>query len=205
MTQIGMATFNPPPGIEKLGSIGCLMPGYEASIRDETGAEVAAGATGSLWIKARCNMIGYWDNPEATAETIQDGWLNTGDIVRIDDDGFLWFGGRKKQIIIHDGSNICPQEVEEALLAHDAVENAGVVGVHNLVHGENVWAYIAVKEGVAPPSPSEVIRFARERVGYKAPETIVVLDEMPLNATGKVDRVFLKKRAADRLAADHPE
>ncbi|MCP4328344.1 MAG: acyl--CoA ligase [Alphaproteobacteria bacterium] len=205
MTEIGMATFNPPPGIEKLGSIGCLMPGYEASIRDETGAEVAAGATGSLWIKARCNMIGYWDNPEATAETIQDGWLNTGDIVRIDDDGFLWFGGRKKQIIIHDGSNICPQEVEEALLAHDAVENAGVVGVHNLVHGENVWAYIAVKEGVAPPSPSEVIRFARERVGYKAPETIVVLDEMPLNATGKVDRVFLKKRAADRLAADHPE
>jgi len=129
MTEIGMATFNPPQRRDKLGSIGCLVPGYQASVRDETRAEVAVGELGQLWIKAPCNMVGYWENADATAETIQDGWLNTGDIVRVDDDGFFWFGGRKKQIIIHDGSNICPQEVEEALLAHAAVESAGVVGV----------------------------------------------------------------------------
>ncbi len=204
MTEIGMATFNPPQRADKLGSIGCLMPGYEASIRDETGAEVATGELGHLWVKAPCNMVGYWKNPEATAETIRDGWLNTGDVVRVDDDGFFWFGGRKKQIIIHDGSNICPQEVEEALLAHAAVESAGVVGVHDLVHGENVWAYVTLKEGLEVPSDIDLIRFAREFVGYKAPEKVIWLDEMPLNATGKVDRVALKKLAADHLTAHHP-
>jgi long-chain acyl-CoA synthetase len=205
MTEIGMATFKPAHRSDKLGSIGCLMPGYEASIRDETGVEVTAGELGHLWVKAPCNMVGYWENAEATAETIQDGWLNTGDVVRVDDDGYFWFGGRKKQIIIHDGSNICPQEVEEALLAHAAVESAGVVGVHDLVHGENVWAYVTLKDGVAAPSDSDLIRFARGYVGYKAPEKVIVLDEMPLNATGKVDRVTLKKLAADHLAVHHPD
>ena len=204
MTEFGMATFNPPPGLDKLGSIGCLMPGFTAEICDESGAGLEVGEAGQLWIKSPCNTIGYWENPAATAETIQDGWLNSGDIVRVDEDGFFWFHGRKKQIIIHDGSNICPQEVEEAVVAHEAVEIAGVVGVHNTVHGENVWAYITIKEGAAAPSDTEIIRFARERVGYKAPEKIIVLDEMPLNATGKVDRVTLKKLAAGQLSRREP-
>ena len=104
-----------------------------------------------MWIKAPCNMVGYWNRPDATAETIVDGWLDTGDVVSIDADGYLWFRGRKKQIIIHDGSNICPQEVEESLLEHPAVESAGVIGVHDLVHGENVRAYITWRPGVAAP------------------------------------------------------
>lgn len=204
MTETGMATFNPPPGLDKLGSIGHLIPGFRASIRDESGAEVASGELGQLWLKAPSNTIGYWDNSTATAETIRDGWLDTGDIVRVDEDGYFWFGGRKKQIIVHDGSNICPQEIEEALLAHAAVESAGVVGVHNLAHGENVWAYVALKAGVPPPSDSELIRFARARVGYKAPERIVFLEQIPVNATGKLDRARLKKLAADQLAVHHP-
>ena len=117
--------------------------------------------------------------------------------MKLDADGYLWFCGRKKQIIIHDGSNICPQEVEEALLDHDAVSSAGVVGFHDLVHGENVRAYITLKQGAATPAAQELIRFARARVGYKAPEEIVVLEEMPLNATGKVDRVTLKRWAGE--------
>ena len=101
-------------------------------------------------------MVGYWNRPDATAETIVDGWLDTGDVVSIDADGYVWFRGRKKQIIIHDGSNICPQEVEESLLEHEAVESAGVIGVHDLVHGENVRAYITWRPNVARPTMTEL-------------------------------------------------
>jgi long-chain acyl-CoA synthetase len=199
MTEIGICNLNPPSGTNRLGSVGTLNPGYRASIRDEGGTELPTGAEGRLWIKSPCNMVGYWNRPDATAETIKDGWLDTGDVMRADEDGYLWFCGRKKQIIVHDGSNICPQEVEEALLEHDAVDSAGVVGIHHSVHGENVRAYITIKEGSTRPTSQELIRFARARVGYKAPEEIVVLDDMPLNATGKVDRVALKRLAEARL------
>lgn len=195
MTEIGMATINPPSGEIRLGSIGTLAPGYELSLRDDAGAEVPPGAQGKLWIRSPANMIGYWANRDATAQTIVDGWLDTGDIMRVDDDGYLWFCGRKKQIIIHDGSNICPQEVEEALAEHPAIAAAGVIGIHDLIHGENVRAYVTFKDAANRPTSAELISFARSRVGYKAPEEIIVLAEMPLNATGKVDRVALKALA----------
>ena len=124
--------------------------------------------------------------------------------MRTDEDRYLWFCGRKKQIIVHDGSNICPQGVEEALLEHDAVQDAGVVAIHDLVHGENVRDYITLKKRATRPTSQELIRFARARVGYKAPEEIVVLDDMPLNATGKVDRVILKRMAEERVAGGAP-
>jgi long-chain acyl-CoA synthetase len=201
MTETGITAINPPSGENRLGSIGKLCPGYELSLRSDAGDEVPVGTQGRLWIRSAANMIGYWNQPQATAETIVDGWLDTGDMMRIDEDGYLWFCGRKKQIIVHDGSNICPQEVEEALAQHPAIQAAGVIGVHDLVHGENVRAYVTLREGAKRPTSAEVIRFARDRVGYKAPEEIVFLDEMPLNATGKVDRVALKQMADERMAA----
>ncbi len=201
MTEIGCATLNPPDGEDRLGSIGKLAPGYEMSIRDDAGDEVPVGAEGRLWIRSPANAVGYWENPTATAKTIVDGWLDTGDVMRVDDDGYLWFCGRKKQIIIHDGSNICPQEVEEAVAEHPAVEAVGVVGIHDLVHGENVRAYVTLKPGAPRPTSAELIHFARDRIGYKAPEEIVILDAMPLNATGKVDRVTLKRMAEERVVA----
>jgi acyl-coenzyme A synthetase/AMP-(fatty) acid ligase len=197
MTEIGIATINPPRGPNRVGSIGRLAPGFVASVRDDGGRELPAGAEGRMWIQAPSNMVGYWARPDATAETIVDGWLDTGDEVSIDADGYVWFRGRKKQIIIHDGSNICPQEVEESLLEHAAVENAGVIGVHDLVHGENVRAYITLRAGMPRPTMAELIQFSRARVGYKAPDEIIVLDQMPINATGKVDRVALKRMAGE--------
>ena len=119
--------------------------------------------------------------------------------MRADDEGYFFFCGRKKQIIVHDGSNICPQEVEGALLEHPGVANAGVIGIHDLVHGENVRAYITLAEGTARPASQELIQFARARIGYKAPEEIVVLDQMPLTATGKLDRTSLKRMAEANL------
>jgi long-chain acyl-CoA synthetase len=198
MTEIGIATINPPSGENRVGSIGEFAPGFAASIRDAEGREVPVGTEGRMWIKAPSNMVGYWNRPDATAETIVDGWLDTGDVVSVDADGYVSFRGRKKQIIIHDGSNICPQEVEESLLEHEAVENAGVVGVHDVVHGENVRAYITLRPNVARPTMADLIQFSRARVGYKAPDEIIVLDQMPINATGKVDRVALKQLAESK-------
>jgi long-chain acyl-CoA synthetase len=200
MTEIGIPTVT-SPALQKIGSVGPLAPGYQASLRDTEGREVPAGADGRLWIRFPGNMVGYWNNPKATAETVVDGWLDTGDVMSADADGYLWFHGREKQIIVHDGSNICPQEVEAALLEHGAVSNAGVVGVQSRLHGEIVRAYVTLDAGAPRPTMQDLIQFVRARVGYKAPEEIVVLDEMPLNATGKVDRMTLKKWAAEGTGA----
>jgi acyl-coenzyme A synthetase/AMP-(fatty) acid ligase len=166
------------------------------SVRNEAGEEVPSGEAGSLWVKSPSIMIGYWNNPEETEKACRSGWLETGDVVSVDTDGYFWFQGRKKQIIVHDGSNIFPQEVEEALLAHRAVEAAGVIGLHDLIHGENVRAYVAIRDGFDQPKVQELIDFARERIGYKAPEEIRFLEKIPLNPTGKTDRVLLKKMAS---------
>jgi acyl-coenzyme A synthetase/AMP-(fatty) acid ligase len=195
MTETGTSTINPPAGQNRIGSIGQVAPGYAASIRDDDGAEVPAGTPGRLWIQSPSNMIGYWNRQDATAETIVNGWLDTGDLVAADEQNYLWFRGRKKQIIVHDGSNICPQEVEESLLENEAVASAGVVGIHDLIHGENVRAYIEFRPGVKQPTTNELIEFSRARVGYKAPDEILVLDAMPLNSVGKLDRVALKQMA----------
>lgn len=191
MSEVGCATLSPRDNENRIGSVGKLAPGYEASIRDSNGKELANGEEGLLWIKSKSITVGYWDNPTATDETIQDGWLNTGDVMRIDDDEYLWFCGRLKQIIVHDGSNICPQEVEETLMDHPAVDQACVVGVDNLLHGQNVQAFVVFKEGVPPVAPADLIAFVRERVGYKAPEVVKSLPFMPLNSVGKVDRVAM--------------
>lgn len=195
MTETGTSVINPAGAGNRIGSIGKLAPGFAASIRNDDGAELPSGTSGRLWIRSPSNMVGYWNRPDATAETIVDGWLDTGDLVAADEQEYLWFRGRKKQIIIHDGSNICPQEVEESLLEHPAVASAGVVGIHDLVHGENVRAYVVFKSDVPGPTTLELMQFARERVGYKAPDEIIALNEMPTNAVGKVDRVALKQLA----------
>jgi long-chain acyl-CoA synthetase len=201
MTEIGLATVNPPSGVIKKGSIGPPVPGFSISIRDDDGAEVGTGTVGRVWMRSPSHTIGYWDNPDASAEIMRDGWLDSGDLVHADDDGYLWFFGRKKQIIVHDGSNISPLEVEGALVEHPSVALAGVVGIHDAVHGENVRAYVTIREGADTPTSADLIAFARARIGYKAPEEVVFLEEMPLNPTGKVDRVGLKRLAEDHL---HP-
>jgi len=201
MTEVGLATLNPPSGEVKQGSIGPPICGFSIAIRDEQGEPVGAEAVGRVWIRTRSRMAGYWQAPEATEEIVLEGWLDSGDLARADEDGYLWFFGRKKQVIVHDGSNVSPLEVEGALVEHPAVALAGVVGVHDTVHGENVRAYVTLSEGEERPSSADLIVFCRERIGYKAPEEVVFLDEMPLNPTGKIDRVGLKRMAEDHL---HP-
>ncbi len=196
MTEFGLAALNPPMGVDKLGSIGLPGPGFVFSIRAEDWREVSHGEEGRLWVKTPTQSSGYWNDAAASAEVLREGWFDTGDEMKADQDGYLWFRGRRKQIIVHDGSNISPQEVEDALLEHPAVELAGVVGVVDESHGENVRAYVELKSDVPRPKAGELIDFAKARVGYKAPEEVVFIDKMPLNPTGKVDRAALKKFAA---------
>ncbi|MDO8209547.1 class I adenylate-forming enzyme family protein [Conexibacter sp. CPCC 206217] len=199
MTEVGLATVNPPSGVIKQGSIGRPIDGFCISIRDDSDGLLGTGAVGRVWIRTRSRMAGYWEDPAATAEVLRDGWIDSGDLAHADDDGYLWFFGRKKQIIVHDGSNISPREVEGALMEHPAVALVGVVGIHDVVHGENVRAYVTLRPQTARPAADELILFCRERVGYKAPEEVVFLGEMPLNPTGKIDRVGLKRMAEEHV------
>ena len=201
MTEVGLATLNPPSGVVKQGSIGRPISGFSIALRGEDGEPVEAESVGRIWIRTPAAMAGYWQAPEATEEVLREGWIDSGDLARADEEGYLWFFGRKKQVIVHDGSNISPYEVEGALNEHPAVALSGAVGIHDTAHGENVRAYVTLREGAERPSAADLIVHCRERIGYKAPEEIVFLDEMPLNPTGKIDRAGLKKMAEDHL---HP-
>jgi long-chain acyl-CoA synthetase len=202
LTETGLVSVSPPASL-RIGSIGQVAPGVSVSIRDDAGEAVEIGRDGRVWIKTHASCVGYWGDEEATVAAFVDGWLDSGDVMRADADGYLYFRGRRKQIIVHDGSNISPQEIEGVLLEHPSVESAGVIGIHDLIHGENVRAYITLREGCERPSDLELIRFARGKVGYKAPEEIVVLAEMPRTATGKLDRTALKRMAESVLHAAH--
>jgi acyl-CoA synthetase (AMP-forming)/AMP-acid ligase II len=201
MTEVGLATLNPPSGEIRQGSIGTPIGGFSIALRDEDGNQTGVEEVGRIWIRTASQMVGYWEAPEATAEVVRDGWLDSGDLARADRDGYLWFFGRKKQVIIHDGSNISPYEVEGALVDHPAIDLAGAVGVHDEVHGETVRAYVTVRGGAERPSVADLIVHCRERIGYKAPEEVVFLEQMPVNPTGKIDRAGLKRMAEDHL---HP-
>jgi long-chain acyl-CoA synthetase len=108
MTEVGLATLNPPSGEIRQGSIGTPIGGFKIELRDEEGRPIEGEEVGRIWMETPSAMVGYWEAPDATAEVIIDGWLNSGDLARADADGYLWFFGRKKQVIVHDGSNISP-------------------------------------------------------------------------------------------------
>jgi len=200
LTEMGLVTVSPPSARIKLGSVGQVVPAVSLSIRNDEGDELPPGSEGRLWIKTPAATTGYWDDPDATDAAFSGAWFDSGDVMRADDEGYFCFCGRKKQIIVHDGSNICPQEVEGALLEHPSVASAGVIGIHDAVHGENVRAYVTLTEGSKRPTRQELIKCARARVGYKAPEEIFFLDEMPRTVSGKVDRTSLKRMAEENLA-----
>jgi long-chain acyl-CoA synthetase len=145
-------------------------------------------------VRSATNCIGYWNDPDSTRATIdEEGWLHTGDLGSRDSDGYYWFKGRLKQIIIRAGSIIAPQEVEEALYRHPAVLEAGVVGAPDPTYGEIVVAFVALREGQTVDE-ADLREFAAQRLAdYKLPERIAFLDALPKGLTGKVDRRALKE------------
>ncbi len=200
MTEIVPVMSNPQGGIRP-GSLGVAADGVEVRVVDLEGCDVPEGETGEILIRSAANCIGYWNDPDATRVALHDGWLYTGDLASRDADGYYWFRGRKKEIVIRAGSNISPQEVEEALYRHSAVLEAGVVGETDPIYGERVVAFVALRTGHT--IDEEALRqFVRQRLAdYKVPERIIFLDQLP-KATGKVQRRALKEILSERASAN---
>jgi len=186
-------------GAIRIGSVGPALDIVETRVADQAGNVLVDGQIGELQVQSPANCVGYWDDPRATADTFDDGWLRTGDLVRRDPDKFFWFAGRVKQIIIRGGSNISPQEVEEVLYRHPAVLEAGVIGLPDPVYGEKVIAFVALRDGFT--AGEEELRDSVRSViaDYKTPERIVFLPVLPKGLTGKVQRRDLKTLALTSL------
>ncbi len=183
-----------PAGREKPGSVGLPIPGAEVRVLDDSDNALPAGQPGEICVRSPAVMQGYWHAPEATAEAIRDGWLHTGDIGYVDDEGYLFIVDRKKDLIIRGGFNVYPRDVEDALLEHPAVVGAGVVGRPDERRGEEVVAFVALSSPDAVSS-DELIEWARDRIGgYKYPREVHVVDAIPLTAVGKLDRKALRAR-----------
>lgn len=196
MTEVQPYACNPLYGAGKVGSIGKAAPGATLRLVDAFDADVPPGEPGEVLVKSGAAMTGYWNDPENTAATIKDGWLSTGDLARVDEDGYYWFVGRKKEIIIRGGSNISPLEVEEALYQHPAVREVGVVGSPDPELGEIVVAFVAQKTGTTT-SEEELQTFLASRMAaYKVPAHITFIPELPKGLTGKVQRKALKELAS---------
>jgi acyl-CoA synthetase (AMP-forming)/AMP-acid ligase II len=179
---------------EKAGSIGRAVFHVEARIADEADLDVPAGEVGELLVRGPNVFSGYWGLPEATAEAFRGGWFHTGDLGRMDPQGYITLVDRKKDMIISGGENVYPIEVEQVLYRHDAVQEAAVIGVPDARWGETPVAVVAVAPGTQL-DPAELIAYTRERLAhFKCPTRVEVVDALPRNATGKVLKTELRAR-----------
>ena len=185
-------TFQPVDGTGKPGSTGKAMPGWEVKIVDDNGKELPPNQPGEIIVRGPI-MKGYYNNPRVTAETIRDGWLHTGDIGRVDEDGELFILGRKKEMIIAKGQNIYPSDIEDVLYTHPKVAEAAVVGIPDELRGEVIRAIISLKAGEVA-TEQEIKRFCLEHIAnYKVPKQVIFLDSLPKTATGRIRKEDLKK------------
>ncbi len=188
-----VSSVNPVEGRRKVGSIGLPLEGQEMRVVDDSGQEVAAGEVGEIVIRGPNVMRGYHNNPEATAEALRNGWLHSGDLGMKDQDGYFYVVGRKKEMIIRGGENIYPKEIEEILYCHPAILEAAVIGKPDPIWGEEVVAFIVLKEGAAL-SEAQVIDYCRESLAdFKAPRRVFFEKSLPKTATGKIQKVRLRE------------
>jgi long-chain acyl-CoA synthetase len=192
LTETAALIATNPAGRVRPGSVGVPIPGAEVRITDEEDHALPVAEIGEICCRSPAVMQGYWRSPDATAETIRDGWLHTGDVGYLDEDGYLFIVDRKKDVIIRGGFNVYPRDVEDALLEHPAVVGAGVVGRPDERHGEEVVAFVALR-AAGEVSAEELVDWSRERIGgYKYPREVHFLDAMPLTPVGKLDRKALR-------------
>lgn len=184
-----IACFNQPGKPRKAGTIGVPVRGCELRLVADDGASVIDAETpGEIEIRGENVMKGYWGRPEATADSISDGWFRTGDIATRDEDGYYTIVDRKKDVIIRGGYNVYPREVEEVLYEHPAVAEAAVIGIKNEHLGEQVGAAVALKPG-AHAEPEELVEFVRDRLAsYKYPRQVWLVPSLPKGPTGKILR-----------------
>jgi len=192
LTETAALLTTNPVGQEKPGSVGLPVPGVELRVVDDEGQVLAPGEVGEICSRSPGVMQGYWRAEEITRETIIDGWLHTGDVGYVDEDGYVFIVDRKKDLIIRGGFNVYPRDVEDALVEHPAVQMAGVVGKPDERHGEEVVAFVTLTGG-DELEPDELVAWARERIGgYKYPREVHVIEVLPLTPVGKIDRKALR-------------
>lgn len=193
LTETTALVSTTPPGERKLGSVGKLVPGSEVRIVDDEGNDLGTGEEGEIICRSPMVMQGYWKSDEATAEAIKDGWFYTGDIGKLDEEGYLYILDRKKDLIIRGGFNVYPRDIEDVLVQHPSVAIAGVVGKPDPVKGEEVVGFVQLNPG-EEVTGEELVEFAKTKLGkYKYPREVHVIDSVPLTPVFKIDRKELRK------------
>ena len=188
------ADVDHPRYLERLASVGVAQSVMQVRITGADGAPLPVGETGEIEAKGPAVMLGYWNNPDANAATLQDGWLRTGDVGRLDDDGFLTLSDRSKDVIISGGTNIYPREVEEALLTHPDVREVSAIGVPDPEWGEIVVACVVLDEGAAADEAALDAHCLNAIARFKRPKRYVFMDGLPKNNYGKVLKTELRER-----------
>ena len=186
---------NPLNGQRKVGSIGVPFPNTDVKVVnvDDATTEVPAGEQGELLIKGPQVMPGYWNKPDESAKALADGWLHTGDIARIDEDGYCYIVGRKKDMIIAGGYNIYPDEVDAVLMAHPAVNESATIGVPDQARGETVKSFVVLAPGQTASADDLIAYCRRELAAYKIPRSVAFLDELPKSSALKILRRELRE------------
>jgi long-chain acyl-CoA synthetase len=181
-----VASFNHPDRERKPGSIGTPVRGVEMKVVDDEDNDLLEGEVGEIVIRGHNVMKGYWGRPDATADVIRDGWFHSGDMARVDEDGYFFIVDRKKDLIIRGGYNVYPREIEEVIYEHPSVREAAVIGVPHDEYGEEVGAAVVLKDG-ASTTLDELREFVKEQVAaYKYPRRVWLVDELPKGPTGKI-------------------
>jgi long-chain acyl-CoA synthetase len=191
-----VVAINPIAGPWKPGSIGIPIPEVEVVVQDDGGRALGIGETGEICVRGANVMMGYWNQPDETAKAIRDGWLLTGDVGHRDADGYLFITDRKKDMLLVNGINVYPREIEEVIYNFPGVKEAAVIGMPDERRGEHPVAFVSAKDGLTVDAKA-IQHFVRERLAdYKVPKHVHVLPALPRNATGKILKTELRKLVA---------
>jgi fatty-acyl-CoA synthase len=200
-SPVSTQTAADDPLDKRVGTVGRVHPHVEIKVIDPVSERVIdRGETGELCTRGYSVMLGYWDDEERTAEAIdRGGWMHTGDLAVMDDEGYLRIVGRSKDMLIRGGENVYPREIEEFLYAHPDVADVQVIGVPDARYGEEIMAWIVPRAGAAPDQES-IAEFCRGKIAhYKVPRYVQTVDEFPMTVTGKVQKFKLRERAIEEL------
>jgi fatty-acyl-CoA synthase len=204
-SPVSTQTSPDDPFEAKVGTVGKVGPHLEIKVADPvTGGPLPRGQAGELCTKGYSVMLGYWDEEEKTAEVLRDGWMHTGDLAEMDDEGFVRITGRIKDMVIRGGENIYPREIEEFLYTHPDIVDAQVIGVPDEKYGEELMAWVRLREGADPLDADALRSFCTGKLAhYKIPRYVHLVDEFPMTVTGKVRKVEMRERSLGLLGLDH--